>query len=74
MFSFFSYDNIPINVGAVIYDSMCKARVQKSARFSFGGLLTILKNNRIEEEPDDHKLPQNPKRVDIMKVKDFSTS
>lgn len=65
----------PINVGLVIHSSMHKARLHKNTRFSFRGLLTkLLKDNGIDENPADHKLPQNLKRVNVIKVKESDTS
>ena len=67
--------NVPINIGAVIRISMRKARVHKRSYFSFDNLLTaILRKDHIEEEPADHKLRQNPKKVDLTKIKDPETS
>ncbi|PHT59454.1 hypothetical protein CQW23_01817 [Capsicum baccatum] len=67
--------NVPINIGAIIRSTMRKARLHKRSHFSFGNLLTaILRKEGIEEEPADHKLPHNPKKVDLTKVKDAETT
>ena len=66
--------NVPINIGAVIRTSMRKARVHKRSHFSFDNFLTaLLRKEHIEEEPADHKLPHNPKKVDLTKIKDPET-
>lgn len=37
-------------------------------------LTAILRKEQIEEKPADHKLPYNPKKVDLTKIKDPETS
>ncbi|KAM3321295.1 hypothetical protein P3S67_008497 [Capsicum chacoense] len=63
--------NIPVNIGAIIRSLMRKAGLHKRSHFSFDNLLIgILRKEGIEEEPADQKLPHNPKKVDLTKVKD----
>ncbi|PHT58389.1 hypothetical protein CQW23_00752 [Capsicum baccatum] len=67
--------NVPINIGKIIRSTMRKSRLHKRSHFTFGNLLTaILRKEDIEEEPTDHKLPHNPKKVDLTKVKDAETT
>lgn len=66
--------NVPINIWAIIRSTIRKARLHKRSHFSFGNLLTaILRKEDIEEEPADLKLPHNPKKVDLTKVKDVES-
>ncbi|PHT29086.1 hypothetical protein CQW23_31315 [Capsicum baccatum] len=54
---------------------MQKAKLHKRTHFSFGNLLTaILRKEDIEEEPANHTLPHNPKKVDLTKVKDAEST
>ncbi|PHT28408.1 Zinc finger A20 and AN1 domain-containing stress-associated protein 8 [Capsicum baccatum] len=67
--------NIPINFGEIIRSTMRNARLHRRSHFTFGNLLTVmLRKEDIEEEPAEHKLPHNPKKVDLTKVKDVETT
>ncbi|XP_016577508.2 uncharacterized protein LOC107875339 isoform X2 [Capsicum annuum] len=63
-------EDIELNVGAIIFSAMRKARLLGGRRYGFGGLLTrFLRQQGVPEEDVDYKPPVNLRPLDFSRTK-----
>lgn len=64
------FDDVDVNVGAVIFLAMKKARLHSDSRYGFEGLLTkFLWDQGVDEEDLDYRLPVITSPVDVSRTK-----